>query len=410
MNLEDIKEKNLPDRPGVYMFCRGREVLYVGKAASLVDRVRSYFSSHAINSRGVKIQHLMETANRVDWQETDSVLEALMLESVLIKQYQPRYNTREKDDKSFWQVIITKELYPRVLPVRSKQLAGDWDPDDIQEVFGPFPNAKELKVALKLIRRIFPFRDKCTPDQGRPCFDHQLGLCPGVCVGGVDVRVYNRTIGQLKLFFRGKRQALKKTLDRQMKQAAKSGRFEEAAVIRDRVWALQHVQDVALLTRDELKTGERIEAYDVAHLSGSNTVGAMAVVIGGQPTKEEYRRFNIKEIKAGEINDPRSVAEILFRRSKHSEWQAPDLVVVDGGVAQIRAAERVLKGKDLSWPVVGVVKDDRHKPKDIINSQGTSLAATGKMEPAKQTSVLLAASEVHRFALSFHRKKRKNML
>ena len=182
----------LPDSPGVYLFKRGKNILYIGKATSLKDRVRSYFSKDIAETRGPLIVKMLSEFQTIDHIKTDSVLEALILEAHLIKKYQPEANVAQKDNKSFNFVVITKEDFPRVLTVRSRELLIN-NPYDIAHSFGPFPNGGQLKEALKLVRKLFPYRDKCTPaselkpnQKPKPCFNRQIGLCPGVCSGDGD--------------------------------------------------------------------------------------------------------------------------------------------------------------------------------------------------------------------------------
>ena len=269
MTLHTLKKLNLPDAPGVYFFKKGKKILYIGKATSLRDRVRSYFSKELREARGPRIVNMVALATSVEWQETDSVLEALILEAELIKRHQPKYNVDAKDDTSWNYMVITKEEFPRVLMVRGKDLPFFESPIAFQA--GPFPHGGELKEALKIIRKIFPFRDRCQPKAGTPCFNAQIGLCPGVCSGSVSAREYARTIAHLKLFFRGKKRVLVKTLEREMKVFVQAQKFEEAARVRNQVFALTHIRDVSLLKRGESVGGDmRIEAYDISHISGTS--------------------------------------------------------------------------------------------------------------------------------------------
>src|SRR3989339_2200826 len=194
--------KKLPDDPGVYLF-RGpkRAVLYIGKATSLRSRVASYFRRDLMATRGPLLVAMVEAATTIDFIETDSVLEALILEAHLIKKYQPLYNTKEKDNKSFNYVIITKEDSPRVLTMRGREL--ETGAHHIKYSFGPFPQGSVLREALGLVRKIFPFRDKCKPGAGKPCFNAQLGLCPGVCADTVSRTEYGKSIQRIKFFFEG---------------------------------------------------------------------------------------------------------------------------------------------------------------------------------------------------------------
>lgn len=403
LNKADLT-KNLPDTPGVYFFKQGEDILYIGKATSLKDRVRSYFNADIVGTRGPKIQTMLALVDQIDFEATDSVLEALILEAALIKKYQPIYNTREKDDKSFWQVVITQEDFPRVLMVRGKDLVVDIDPGEIKYAFGPFPHGSELKEALKIIRRIFPYRDKCLPMNGQPCFNRQLGLCPGVCSGEIAKADYQKTIRHLQLFFEGKKQALVTTLEKEMNSFSKKQDFEKAAQIRNQIFALQHIRDVALIKRrPEAEThGFKIEAYDIAHISGSDTVGVMTVVLGGELDKSAYRKFKLKGLNKDKSNDTANLVEVLERRFNHDDWRLPDLVVIDGGIAQFNAAIGVMASLAIAVPVVAVVKDDHHKPKDFLGNQ--------ELLVKYRDDILLANAEAHRFAVAYHRNRRDRMI
>lgn len=402
MNSQDLKKKQLPDSPGVYKFLgKGKKLLYIGKATSLRDRVRSYFNSGILKTRGPLIEQMVGLAKFVEFIKTDSVLEAMILEVNLIKKHKPKFNTKEKDDKSFSYVVVTKEDFPRVLLVRGKELLGSeaskWI---IKYAFGPFPKASSLKQGLKIIRKIFPFRDKCKPSQsggsGKPCFNNQIGLCSGICAGLISKKDYGKIIQNLKLFFDGKKKSLVKKLEKEMKMLAKDRKFEKAGEIKKTIFALNHIQDVALVGREEDRDSfkSRIEGYDIAHISGTSMVGVMVVIENGMPNKSEYRKFKIKTVDGAD--DTKALKEVLERRLGHSEWPLPALFVVDGGKAQINVFERVLKENGIKIPVVGVVKDERHRPKNIIGSK------TLKFKYEKE--ILLADAEAHRFAISYHRK------
>ena len=226
MNKKDITKIKLPDAPGVYIFRDAKKkILYVGKATSLRNRVRSYFNTDIKNTRGPLIVKMLEEAQNVDWTETDSVLEALILEANLIKKHQPDHNTKEKDNKSFNYLVITKEEFPRVLVVRGRELFSDWKEKDVKYLFGPFPNGGALKDAMKIVRKIFPFRDTCVPSdnaqtKSKPCFNRQLGLCPGVCSGEVTKTEYAVIMHHIRLLFEGKKPKLLQELERNMKKAA----------------------------------------------------------------------------------------------------------------------------------------------------------------------------------------------
>lgn len=383
---------NLPDSPGVYFFVGPRnEILYIGKATSLKDRVKSYFTSDIAGKRSKLIAQMVEKSKKVEYKKTDSVLEALILEASLIKTHRPKYNSIQKDDKSFNYVVFTREKYPRVLIVREKDLSNY----DQKYLFGPFPHGGQLKEALKIIRKIFPFFDTRKPvedmKEQQLRFNQEIGLYPS------DLSQYSKTITHLKLFFEGKKKTLLKRLDKEMMEYAKKREFEMANIIKKQIFSLNHIQDVSLLREEITKPKEyfRIEAYDVAHMGGRDTVGVMTAVEDGELQFGGYRRF---KISIDQNNDIASLKEILRRRLNHSEWVYPKLIVVDGGVAHKRATESILREYGMEIPVIAVVKDERHKPKNIL----------GKKEIIKKYTkeILLSNNEAHRFAISYHRKIR----
>lgn len=345
---------------------------------------------------------MLNEAKRVEVKKTDSVLEAILLEADLIKKFKPPYNTELKDDKSFNCIVITDEEFPRVLLMREKEtLRGN----AFLFVFGPFPNSAHLKIALKIIRKIFPFRDSCTSypvilqDNGitKPCFNRQLGLCPGVCTGEITAREYRKHIARLALFLSGKRVRIQKELEREMRASARAQEFEKAGGLKRQLFALKHIQDVALLARDKtpsvvgLKHSVsylfRIESYDLSHFGGKGIVGAMAVIEDEVAQPSAYRLFKLRSIKTQ--NEVAGLQEIIRRRLNHLEWPLPHLIVVDGNEVQKKAAETVLHAAGLYIPVIAVVKNKHHHPRE-------------QLSPV----ILLANSEAHRFALRFQKKVR----
>src|SRR3989344_3488429 len=416
----------MPDAPGVYFFLgKNKKVLYIGKATSLRDRTRSYFAGALAEVRSPLIATMVAQAATIDWRATDSVLEALLLEASLIKTYKPKANTDLKDDKSFNYVVITKEGFPRVLVIRGRGLVqknsslrrDKHDPNSSDKnlfvpayTFGPFPHGLQLREAMKLIRKIFPYRDTCKPGQKKPCFNAQIGLCPGVCSGAIAKQEYRRNIRHIVLLFEGKKKQLLKALNKEMRAAAMAEEFEQAQELQRQLYALQHIQDVSLI-KEEFKTRTsdvlvcRIEAYDIAHLRGSAAVGVVVVVEEGEANKNQYRKFKIKSAKAGD--DPGALKEILSRRLGHDEWPLPRIVVGDGSAAQINAAQNILAEYGMAIPVVGVVKDEKHRPKNILGLQGVS----GDSSRALSRDILLANVEAHRFAVGYHRKtSRRNLV
>jgi excinuclease UvrABC nuclease subunit len=411
MKQEFIKKSKLPDKPGVYFFKHKKQILYIGKATSLRDRTKSYFSKDLIETRGPLVVDMVFKANKIEWQETDSVLEAIILEANLIKKHQPYYNTKEKDDKSFNYVCITKEKLPKVIVVRGKNV----QQRVFNKIYGPYTSGPQLREAMKIIRRIFPFLDDKSKNYLE--FYKQINLVPDLddLSAQAGRKLYMQNIRNIKLFFAGKKKQVLKNLKKEMKDYAKNREFEKAGEIKRQIFALQHINDVALLKQEnfsrsshsELPSGShtnknlpvsatRIEAYDIAHMGGKNMVGVMTVVEDGEVVKNEYKKFKIRT--QGNANDTGALTEVLERRLAHKEWLYPSLIVVDGGVAQLHAGMSVLKKLGLKIPVVAVLKDERHKPKDILGDK--ELARKYKRE------ILLSNSEAHRFAIAYHKNLR----
>ena len=404
MKRQDLHSMGLPDTPGVYFFRdEAGNILYIGKATSLQDRVRSYFNPDLMKSRGLRLVSMVTAAKTVTFQETGSVLEALLLESRLIKEYVPPYNTREKDNKSFTCVVITKEEYPRVLAMRIREFEKRYTKKDVLKVYGPFASLTQLRSAMKIIRKMFPYRDHCMHAQGKPCFNTQIRLCPGVCVDAVTPEEYKKNIDNIRRFFEGKKTELKKDLEKQMKLYANRNEFEKAAQVRNTLFALDHIKDISLIESEEVTSFKdaafRIEAYDVAHISGTDRVGVMTVIEGKEKMKDEYRRFKLPERTN---DDYEGLREVMMRRFNHKEWRYPDLIVIDGGVAHKQTGEKVLAHLGLFIPVVSVVKDERHKPKNVLGRQ--DLVDNHKKE------ILLANSEAHRFAIGYHKVLRNKLV
>jgi len=470
-----LREKiaSLPQNPGVYFF-RGakREILYIGKATNLRTRVSSYFrnvlSTEAKRSGEIRAQisrqarddmRKIDVAGRSEWigrmvalvedidfQETDSVLEALILESNLIKKHQPKYNTDEKDDKSFSYFVITKEEFPRVLIVRGtdldkpirnhetdtnlriknkKALTKKLMPEKLTAVYGPYTSKYQMQTALKIIRRIFSFHAlKQKSEKG--CLDYQIGMCPGPYDGAISKEDYKKNIRSIRMILEGKKKRLITTLEKEMKEAAKKHEFEKAADLRNKIFALQHIRDVALISREfesgiehlEPKTQNlkpiRIEAYDISNISGQHAVGSMVVFVGDKPDKSQYRKFKIKTVEG--IDDVGMMREVLLRRFKN-DWPMPDLVLLDGGQGHVNIAQKLLYDElGLSVPIVGVAKGPTRK---ITNYK---LQITNKFSMSKlpnemqnllndRNFIKHITDEAHRFAIGYHRKlRRKNAL
>lgn len=392
----------LPTKPGVYFFLNDKKILYIGKAASLKDRVGSYFSHQEKSRRGLRIVKMVELANGLKWQETDSVIEAFLLENSLIKRYQPLYNYRDKDNKSFLYLLITKEDFPRVLAVRGRDIERRYHRDEIDEILGPFPSGLELKEAMKILRQIFPWRDKCKPVDKKPCFNFQIGLCPGVCTGAISSRDYKRIIKNLKLFLIGQKEKVIKNLEKEMNLLSKDKKFEKAIILREQLKALRHIKDISLLKDVREDNNIKIEAYDIAHFSGRQAVGAMAVVENGEVDKSAGRYFILKSKKALNGNDPASLEEVISRRIKHQEWPYPDIIAVDGGVIQFNVADRIISENNLDIKVVAITKNDKRQFKKIVSRLD--------VDDNLKKDLILSTALAHELATGFNRKKIREML
>ena len=378
--------KNFPKTPGVYLMKNARGgVLYVGKAGNLQRRVASYFQ----RPQDYRISKLLSGVKKIDYKKTETAIEALILESELIKKFKPPFNIRDKDDKSFLYVEITKEKFPRVLLVRGGSEAGG-------EHYGPFTSASSIREALKILRRIFSWSDHSIFAKHKPCFNYQLGLCPGVCFGAVSRKDYLKNIRGIRLFFHGKKAKILKELKDAMVYASKKLEFEKAEKIRRQIFSLEHIQDVALINEkevDNLKSeirNFRIEGYDISNISGTSSVGAMVVFINSKAAKSEYRKFKIRALK--KIDDVGMLKEILGRRFLHlDEWPLPHLILVNG-------ARQILEEGGLKIPVVGIAKGKKRKKNEIIGNLPVGIE--GKI-------LIRVRDEAHYFAQSYHKNLRK---
>src|SRR3989344_5702779 len=278
----------------------------------------------------------------------------------------------------------------------------------LKAIYGPFPSGTQLREGLRLIRRIFPFFDTPKPigtkskhQAALTEFNTQIKQYPRV----FSVKEYGRTIRRIMLFLSGRGKELRSVLEKEMHSAAKEERFEDASEARRELFALDHIQDVSLIKDESLEDARekrgsaRIEAYDTAHLSGTNAIGVMTVIDAGTPVKSAYRTFRIRGVQKND--DIASLKEILSRRLGHPEWPLPQALVIDGGTTQKKAAESVLTAAGVHIPVVAVVKDERHRPREVIGAQRASIT---------EADAVLANAEAHRFSLSRHRAARsRNM-
>ena len=409
------KLKELPALPGVYFHKNADgEIIYVGKAAVLKNRVRQYFQK---SEKDPKTEALVREIEDTDWIVVDTEMDALFLESEMIKRYMPKWNILLRDDKTVSYVRIDmKSEVPYVSFTRNPI-------DDKATYIGPFYGKSAVEKAVRTLRRIFPYYDK--PYTGRKTLNTDLGLTPGIEVGRSTAADYKRNLRKLIRYLEGEREKLLKELEKTMKQAAKQGNFELAAEARDQLFGLRELKkkivfsdkefldissDQALKQLQELlgleKPPRRIEGYDISHQSGENTVGSMVVFINGASARSEYRKFRIR---TSTNDDLKSMKEVISRRFKHKEWDFPDLIILDGGKTQVNAVLPLVE--PFGIPVIG-----RDKSGDHSKSARIKIVSSGKIIPLSSSShiarlIARIDEESHRFAITYHSLlKRKNML
>lgn len=403
-----IKINNLPDNPGIYLFYNKKELIYVGKASSLKNRVRSYFSGKHTPR---PIEQMIHQVARIDYKKTDSILEAVLLEGEYIKKYRPKYNIVWKDDKSWNYIVISRDKYPQIKTLRQHErdnLTLAEEKKEYSHIFGPYPGLKTKEV-LRILQRLF-FISICSPKSKRPCLYNQMGQCLGVCTGEISTKDYKqKVIKHLIMFLRGNKKGVISNLKKQMKEFSDKKEYEEAARLRNQIKALARIYDIALLNKtfvkDKIKSKEsfRIEGYDISNLGASHKVGSMVVFDESGPIKRDYRKFNIKGV-AGQ-SDVDCLAEVLERRLKHAEWPMPDMFLVDGGKPQVNTAKKILDKFGIKIPVLGIAKGPkRDKDEFVFGQNQKSFILWVKRY---KNILLFARDEAHRFAISFSKSKRK---
>ena len=374
------KLKTLPRTPGVYFHkSASGEVLYVGKAAVLKNRVRQYFQDS--RGRDNKTMALVAEIFDTDWIETESEVDALFLESEMIKRYMPRYNVLLRDDKSQMYVRIDmKSDWPTVSFTRNPA-------DDGADYFGPFYNGFALKKALRYLRRIFPYLTR-QRRPGQSKLDEDLGLSPKISDGS---DAYKASLRKLISYIKGNRKVIAVELERDMKTAAGLHDFERAASLRNKLHAMQELQqrvmfgdkefldiskDKALADLAKLlglkNITVRIEGYDISHMSGRQVVASMVVFTNGASDRAEYRKF-----KVGEKNDDTgNMYEVIFRRLGErniKSWGRPDLLLIDGGKGQLSAAIKARDERGIKLPIISITKREEEI---IIHKTGSQIDVT----------------------------------
>jgi excinuclease ABC subunit C len=377
----EAKLKTLPRSPGVYFHKSVTgEIIYVGKAAVLKNRVRQYFQSQ--RDMDIKTRALVAEIHDTEWIETESEIDALFLESEMVKRYMPRYNILLRDDKSQMFVRIDmKSEWPYVCFTRNPA-------DDGAEYYGPYYNGFAVKKALRYLRKIFPYYTKPRKDNQRPDLDSHIGLSPAP---GTTSEEYKATLRKLIRYFEGGRKALVREMEREMHQAAKLQDFETAARLRNKIRDLGELQrrimfgdkeflniskDRALNDLADLlglqKIPARIEGYDISHMGGTNVVASMVVFTNGVSDRANYRKF---KTRIEHNNDTYNMHETVFRRLSEKNlkgWGVPDLLLIDGGKGQLDAAIKAMEEQGAAIPIVSIAKREEemiiHKTRSHIDT------------------------------------------
>ena len=414
--------KELPAEPGVYFHKnRAGEVIYVGKAAILKNRVRQYFQSP--ERKDAKTRALVAEIDYTDWIVVDTEMDALFLESEMIKRYMPKWNILLRDDKTVSYVRIDmKSEVPYVSMTRNPD-------DDRAEYLGPYYGKVAIQRALRILRKIFPYYDK--PYTGRKTLNTDLGLTPGIEIGRMTPKEYKANLRQMISYLKGNRKKLIREIEKQMYDAAAKGDYEKAAALRNQFFGLKGINTKIVFSDKEFldissdqalhdlqdilglkKTPGRIEGFDISHQSGTNVTGSMVCFINGAADRTKYRRFKLRK---QQNNDPASMLEVITRRLHHlNDWGVPDLIVLDGSVGQLDAVRKIVTEAGIA--IIGRDKSGDHTRNArvrIVIPRGDDDYEMVELSKDSHIAKLIARidDESHRFAVQYHvLLKRKNAL
>jgi excinuclease ABC subunit C len=405
------KEKinELPKTSGVYCFREKNETIYIGKAINIQSRVKNHFQQPSYRD-----DLYIDKVDKIGYLETNSEIEALVLEANLIKKYQPKYNVVWRDDKNYFYVAITKTERPVIYVTHQKNEKADY--------IGPFVEGTALKKTLRFLRRVFPYYGAKNHPKTKCTYCH-LGLCPGP---NPDLKEYKKNIKKLILILQGKRSAVLNALRKEMKLLSKENKFEEAGKIRDKIFNLQQVMahtNVIEPNKKNIGNGwpktqqilkgllnlekvSKIECYDVSNMQGKSATGSMVAFIDGKPDKNFYRKFKIR--MENKPNDIAMLKETLERRFSHLEWKYPEIILIDGGIAQLNVAIFV-KNQQVETKSIKVISIAK-KNKDLY-IEGRKEFIPLKSLPREIFNLILQLDdEAHRFAITYHKKLRKKLL
>lgn len=416
------KLANLPKEPGVYQYKNQiDEIIYIGKAAVLRNRVRQYFQKS--RPFDAKTEALVSEITDVQWITVETELDALFLEAELIRRYKPRYNILLRDDKSSGFVRIDYSSGHPTVTITRRPL------DDGAEYFGPYYSVFAVKKALHYLRRAFPYSTHTTVPK-RACLQYHLGLCPGLEENKTSLSEYKQNLRKLIAYLKGERVQLLKSIEKDMNTAAKAEQFEEAARLRNQLFALKGLtkqivfgdkefidlsKDEGLVELTELlglpKPPRRIEGYDISHMSGTDNVASMVVFTNGLPNKAEYRKFKMRILGNDDFAHMHETISRRVSEKNRKAWGLPDLFLIDGGKGQLNAALDARDAAGLQHiPMIGLAK----REEEIVVNNMRSIPNVQNQTGEEFTMHLLGTNshavkllqrirdESHRFAVSYH--------
>jgi len=410
------KLKTFPKKPGIYQFLdQFGNVIYVGKANNLKIRVSSYFRQKSL---GPKTLQMIEKSRDLKWIIVASEIEALLLEAKLIHDLKPKYNTILKDDKSHLYIKITEDEVPQVSTARREK------PIKGVRLFGPFPSARTVRSVLITLRRIFPY---CTHKRKpKSCLYVHLGLCPDPYKSQKSKGVYKKNIKKIVKFLSGGKKSLIHDLILEMQKLSRLEKYEEADKVKKQIVGLNYItqpitkpevylenpdllEDIQVQTLKSAKKDlnlkvlpKRIECYDISNIGGKFATGSMVVFKNASPDKSQYRKFRI--IFKNTPDDIAMIKETLIRRFRNP-WNKPDLIVVDGGRAQLNTALEVIKDAKINVTVVSLAK----RLEEVYTKDSRTPLRFRRDESTLKLLQYLR-DEAHRFAIKYHKKLRTKLV
>jgi len=409
--IKNLEFDALPKISGVYFLYNKKELIYIGKAINIKNRVKNHFLQPSYRDN-----LFINKVNKIGFIETNSEISALLLEANLIKKYQPKFNVVWRDDKNYFYIAIAKnkQKIPYIFITHQKI--------ENANHIGPFVEGVALKKTLKFLRRAFPFYTQKNHPKNK-CIMCHLGLCPGPTP---DLKIYKNNLKKLSQILQGKSQTVLKSLKTEMKNKAKTKNFEEAGKIRDQIFNLEKIIEHAAIIEKRIELPNkwdliqknlqkflklnkkiyRIECYDISNTQGQQSTGSMVVFENGFLAKNQYKKFKIKI--DGKPNDIAMLKETISRRLKHSEWNYPEIMLIDGGIAQLNIAilTKNLNSKTKSIKVISIAKgkqelwiENEKKPIPLKNLPQEIYNLIKNLD-----------DEAHRFAIAYHKKLRKKNL